>query len=123
MKKLTRKKRRIGEYTCWGYCFQMEFVVPINKDDWTFWDDFISWCEQRNFTCGGSSNSNFISIVLDTWESPRSHHVSPTPEERDSLVDWLKNRTEIKSITVSEKINLWHDNDLKEKKIEIEWQR
>lgn len=121
MKKRTRKKRHLKEYRLYGYSWECEWtnqcdeIIPEEDSTWkkydieysTFWDDLIEWHESRDFDCGGGSNNKTIGWVTESWESKsQKYQTSPTEDDKNDLIEWLKLRPEIKSIKVTDRIDL-----------------
>jgi uncharacterized protein YggL (DUF469 family) len=137
MRKRVRKKRHLKEFKVLGVAFECEWTNPCttmtpteeeynryDKEYSAFWDKLVEWCESRNFTCGGGSNNKTIGWILETYRS-KSQKCQTNPTDADilQLKEWLMKQSEIKSVKMSDKLDLWHDPVGEEINYTFQWSR
>ncbi|RZJ61574.1 MAG: DUF469 family protein [Hymenobacter sp.] len=101
VKKRLRKKLYLKEYRQVGFRFLFDFIEPTSEaEEWQFVVDLMAY-EDANAISAGGGHANFY--VYDA-----SRRGSITPQQRQSLIDWLKQRTDITNVEVRPLTDAWY---------------
>lgn len=102
-----RKKLRVGEFQ--EYCFdvELEFRNPIGDEPYSvFIDAFFGFLEQRGMLGGGFGGREPIGkadgVIAMIGRG------SPTEQNRDAVVQWLRTRPEIADARALDCKDAWH---------------
>lgn len=95
-----RKKLHLGEFKELGFTVEIEFVEGLSDaaQD-VFLDDFVGQViEVRSLMYGGSYSYGFVC---------RDTRCDASEEDRTAVREWLAQRAEVASATVSELVDAW----------------
>lgn len=104
MKKRLRKKKRLGEFTEYGFAVHFQLDLPEEQaEDWL--DRLVEETQARGLELGGGigypeGEAHFVISCLGNG--------SVTPEERDSWLAWLQTLPEVNLHRATELIDVWH---------------
>jgi len=100
-----RKKMRVGEFQELGFSLQAQFVagLEVATQD-ALLDDWLTTVDQAGVSFGGQFDAQGM---LEGLVFPVAQ-VKVTEALRSSLLDWLKNRSEVAGIEASALFDLWH---------------
>lgn len=105
MKKLLRKKRRIGEFQELGFSIDCWFVDGFSDVAFdSFWDAFIDQAIEANNLLfgGGGDRTHWGGFVTSA-----KRRGSTTETDRSHLQEWLESRPEIIEIVVGQLVDAW----------------
>jgi uncharacterized protein YggL (DUF469 family) len=102
-----RKKLRVGEFK--EHCFDIELVFqsPMRGDPYhDFINDFFGFLEQRKLLGGGFGGKEPFSETEGVIAN--IDRGSPTEEDREAVVQWLRARPEVVDARAKEFKDAWH---------------
>lgn len=106
-----RKKLRVGEFK--EHCFDIELVFhsPMRGEPYhDFINDFFGFLEQRNLLGGGFGGKEPFSETDGVIAN--IERGSPTEEDREAVVQWLRGRPEVVDARAQEFKDAWHGHKL-----------
>lgn len=102
-----RKKLRVGEFQELVFEVRMTFHQPADEASYSgLLDAFIDLIESRRLAVGGLGGRLHLvetDGIVSAWGRG-----SPTEEDRQSVLDWLKHRPEVLHADVSEFVDGWY---------------
>ncbi|QJE00285.1 DUF469 family protein [Massilia forsythiae] len=107
LKPRQRKKLRVGEFK--EHCFDIELVfnAPMRGEPYhDFINDFFGFLEQRNLLGGGFGGREPFSETEGVIA--RIERGSPSEEDREAVVHWLRARPEVVDARAQEFKDAWH---------------
>lgn len=107
LKPRQRKKLRVGEFK--EHCFDIELVfnAPMRGEPYhDFINDFFGFLEQRNLLGGGFGGREPFSETEGVIA--RIERGSPSEEDREAVVQWLRARPEVVDARAQEFKDAWH---------------
>jgi uncharacterized protein YggL (DUF469 family) len=102
-----RKKLRVGEFK--EHCFDIELVFhsPMRGEPYhDFINDFFGFLEQRNLLGGGFDGQEPFSETEGVIAN--IERGSPTEEDREAVVQWLRGRPEVVDARAMDFKDAWH---------------
>jgi uncharacterized protein YggL (DUF469 family) len=102
-----RKKLRVGEFK--EHCFDIELVFhsPMRGEPYhDFINDFFGFLEQRNLLGGGFGGQEPFSETEGVIAN--IERGSPTEEDREAVVQWLRGRPEVVDARAMDFKDAWH---------------
>jgi len=102
-----RKKLRVGEFK--EHCFDIELVfhAPMRGEPYhDFINDFFGFLEQRGLLGGGFGGREPFSETEGVIANIQRG--SPSEEDREAVVAWLRGRPEIVDARAREFKDAWH---------------
>lgn len=106
-----RKKLRVGEFK--EHCFDIELVFqsPMRGDPYhDFINDFFGFLEQRKLLGGGFGGKEPFSETEGVVAN--IDRGSPTEEDREAVVQWLRARPEVVDARAKDFKDAWHGYNL-----------
>ncbi|MGB9110726.1 MAG: 50S ribosome-binding protein YggL [Telluria sp.] len=106
-----RKKLRVGEFK--EHCFDIELVFqsPMRGDPYhDFINDFFGFLEQRSLLGGGFGGKEPFSETEGVVAN--IDRGSPTEEDREAVVQWLRARPEVVDARAKDFKDAWHGYNL-----------
>lgn len=107
LKPRQRKKLRVGEFK--EHCFDIELVfnAPMRGEPYhDFINDFFGFLEQRNLLGGGFGGREPFSETEGVIA--RIERGSPSEEDREAVVQWLRARPEVVDARAQDFKDAWH---------------
>jgi len=105
-----RKKHRVGEFQEFVFEVRAAFRQPLDEADYdVFLDDFIEMIESRQLCVGGMGGHLPLAETSGVVQTMRRG--SPSEEDRQFVVNWLRQRPEVASAEVGELVDGWYDWD------------
>lgn len=99
MKKRTRKKLHIEEFTEYGFEVKMELNMGEHKkEEMKFLDDVINFVELHKMYMGGAINNFYVCKECGT----------ATEEDRAMFLEWAQNDDRINSVKIKPLTNAWY---------------
>ena len=124
MKKRLRKKRRLGEFTDYGFIIEAKWSKEIsfypNDEEIarinTTWNDFIEFVESRNLvSCGGSNGKTFGCMI---YKDPLCRNtksgkaaVNPTQADKDAMITYMLSCSEFTDVKVGRWLDINKDDE------------
>jgi uncharacterized protein YggL (DUF469 family) len=102
-----RKKLRVGEFK--EHCFDIELVfhAPMRGEPYhDFINDFFGFLEQRGLLGGGFGGREPFSETEGVIANIQRG--SPSEEDREAVVQWLRARPEVVDARAKEFEDAWH---------------
>jgi uncharacterized protein YggL (DUF469 family) len=102
-----RKKLRVGDFK--EHCFDIELVFhsPMRGDPYhDFINDFFGFLEQRGLLGGGFGGKEPFSETEGVIAN--IERGSPTEEDREAVVQWLRARPEVVDARARDFKDAWH---------------
>ncbi len=106
-----RKKLRVGEFK--EHCFDIELVFnsPMRGEPYhDFINDFFGFLEQRGLLGGGFGGKEPFSETEGVVAN--IDRGSPTEEDREAVVQWLRGRPEVVDARAMDFKDAWHGYNL-----------
>lgn len=106
-----RKKLRVGEFK--EHCFDIELVFhsPMRGEPYhDFINDFFGFLEQRDLLGGGFGGKEPFSETEGVIAN--IERGSPTEEDREAVVQWLRGRPEVVDARARDFKDAWHGYNL-----------
>jgi uncharacterized protein YggL (DUF469 family) len=106
-----RKKQRVGEFK--EHCFDIELVFhsPMRGEPYhDFVNDFFGFLEQRGLLGGGFGGKEPFSETEGVIAN--IERGSPTEEDREAVVTWLRGRPEVTDARAKDFKDAWHGYNL-----------
>jgi uncharacterized protein YggL (DUF469 family) len=101
MKKRLRKKLMLREFQQLGFRFRFDFVEPVDESkEWEFLEALMAYEDANGISAGGGPNSFYV--------YSESIRASVTPQQRQNLIEWLKQRTDIRNVEVKPLTDAWY---------------
>ena len=100
LKPRQRKKLHVGEYQ--QFVFELKAAYNTDASSDALLDDLIDMIESRKLYFGGGVGEGKIDGIVSTGLG------SPTEEDRQAALQWLKNRPEITDAEVGEFADAWY---------------
>jgi uncharacterized protein YggL (DUF469 family) len=101
MKKRLRKKLMLREFQQLGFRFQFDFVEPIDEaKEWGFLEALMAYEDANGISAAGGPNSFYVYFDFN--------RASVTPQQRQNLIEWLKQRTDIINVEVKPLTDAWY---------------
>lgn len=105
-----RKKHRVGEFQEFVFEVRVRFRQPLSGPEYDpFLDDFIELIESRNLAVGGMGGR--LPLAETTGVVQLARRGSPTEEDRQAVLAWLRQRAEVASADASERVDGWYSWD------------
>ncbi|WP_304708958.1 50S ribosome-binding protein YggL [uncultured Rikenella sp.] len=103
MKKRLRKKFRKGEFAEFGFEVDFDYSAVADSGNFTpFWDEFVDRIESLGLCCGGGG-AEHQSYFID-----KPGRGSVSSEQRQALIDWLTNRSDVTNVVAGELRDAWY---------------
>jgi hypothetical protein len=102
-----RKKQRVGEFTEMGFSLQAALVADLTPEAQdVLLDAWLEAVDQQQVSFGGQfdASGTLEGVVFPVCD------VKVSDEVRVNLLDWLKGRSEIASLTASGLFDIWHED-------------
>jgi len=105
-----RKKLRVGEFQERAFEVRIRLHQPIEEARLdTFLDDFIELIESRSLVVGGFSGT--LPLLATDGIVSTLKRGSPTEEDRQAVLDWVRQRPEVADAEVGEFVDGWYGWD------------
>jgi uncharacterized protein YggL (DUF469 family) len=105
-----RKKLRVGEFKENSFDVEFVFRAPVRDVAHSaFIDEFFGFLEARGLMGGGFASSEPFTDVEGVIV--RIGRGSPTEEDREAVVGWLRAHRDVVDARVNEFRDAWHDHD------------
>jgi len=105
-----RKKHRVGEFQEFVFEVRAVFRQPLDEADYdVFLDDFIDMIESRQLCIGGMGGQLPLTETSGVLQAMKRG--SPSEEDRQFVVNWLRQRPEVASAEVGELVDGWRGWD------------
>lgn len=102
-----RKKLRLGEFQELGFTLSLNFQSPLDEVAYSpFLGALIDRIEGLSLSVGGLGGR--LPIVETDGFVFSAEHGSVMPEQIGSLLDWCRNRPEVKEARASDLVDAWH---------------
>jgi uncharacterized protein YggL (DUF469 family) len=102
-----RKKLRVGEFQELAFSFDVTFASALDEAQWhLLWSDFIDCVESLGLQVAGFGGA--FPLTETGAFVVRFGRGSVSPEQRDALLAWLRNRPEVASAHASDFVDAWH---------------
>ncbi len=102
-----RKKLRVGEFQELVFEVRMAFRQPLEAADYdVLFDAFIALIESRHLAVGGLGGRLPLvdtDGIVSAWGRG-----SPSDDDRQAVLDWLKNRSELAHAEVGQFVDGWY---------------
>lgn len=100
-----RKKLRVEKFRQLGFEVTLVFQQAMAEaEDSAFWDAFIDEAIEPNGLMFGGGENGFVCVA---------GRASATEEHRQDVESWLRQRPEIKSVSIGPLEDAWHGTTLK----------
>jgi len=107
LNKRQRKKLRVGEFQELVFEIRISFCNSLDEDAYDiFFDEFIDLIEERHLAVGGLGGR--LPLVETEGIVSAWGRGSPTAVDRQSVLDWLRQRPEVASAEASEFVDGWY---------------
>lgn len=97
-----RKKLYLDEFAVFGFEISCSISVKGSDDFDLFFDQFISFVEDRELIIGGGGNPKEFSAFICSGH----RYISATNEDRDNIKSWLESNGSASDIVVGELVNV-----------------
>jgi uncharacterized protein YggL (DUF469 family) len=105
-----RKKLRLGEFQELIFLVRAQFHTPLDESAYIdLWTDFISFIEPRKLWIGGLGGSLPLSETEGMIQA--CGRGSPSEEDRQAVITWLRARPEIASASADDFVDGWYSWD------------
>ena len=103
MRRRLRKKRRLGEFTEYGFSLQFT-ISPSHStvDRNVLIDEFIDEIERLGLNFGGGGSDEWYGFIALTGRG------SATKEHRSAIVAWCNAHPDIQNPIAGELVDAWH---------------
>ena len=105
-----RKKLRVGEFQELVFEVRIRFHQTMEEARLdTFLDDFIELIESRHLVVGGFGGA--LPLLATDGIVSTLKRGSPTEEDRQAVLDWVRQRPEVAEVEVGEFVDGWYGWD------------
>jgi uncharacterized protein YggL (DUF469 family) len=105
-----RKKLHVGEFQELGFHLSIALSDPLDKSIWdAWWDEVIDRIESLGLAVGGLRGS--IPLMETDAFVVCHRRGSVSHEQRVALLTWLRDRSEIAKVDVSDLVDAWYGWD------------
>lgn len=105
-----RKKLHLGEFQELIFSVHAQFSPPLDESACiALWTEFINFIESRNLWVGGLGGD--LPLVETEGVIQANGRGSPSEEDRQAVVAWLRARPEVTSASADDLVDGWYGWD------------